>query len=255
MESLDEVGLGTMGITDSETIVHAIESGYRHLDTAQIYDNESVVGEGIARADIDRTSLFVSTKVWIDQLEYEAVIQSTRESLDRLGLEYIDMLYVHRPRGTYDPSETFAAFEELVNQGTVNRIGVSNFEVSQLQEARKRLDAPLFANQVEYHPLFQPDGILADAQDNDYYLVAYSPLANGRASEIPEVVDIAQNHAVTPEAVCIAWLTDKDNVVVIPKASSKAHLRANRDATTLKLNSTEKSRIDGIERTTEFFPE
>ena len=255
MDTLDAVGLGTMGIEDPATISLAIENGYRHLDTARIYDNESVVGEGVTRADLAREELFVATKVWIDQLEYDSVIRSATESLDRLGLEYVDLLYVHRPRGTYDPEATLAAFEALVERGVVDHVGVANFEVPQLEEARSRLEAPIFANQVEYHPLFQPEAALADAQERDYYLVAYSPLANGRAGEIPEVVDIARERGVSPETVCIAWLTDKDNVVVIPKASSEAHLRANRAAAELSLAPDESARIDGIKRENELFPE
>jgi 2,5-diketo-D-gluconate reductase B len=255
MDELDDVGLGTMGIEDPATIETAIDLGYRHLDTAQIYDNESVVGDGVSRADCDRSTLFVATKVWIDRFEYDDVIQSTIESLDRLGMEYVDLLYVHRPRGQYDPDETLAAFDELADRGRIEHVGVSNFEVPQLQVARDHLEAPIFANQVEYHPLFQPEAALEDAREHDYYLVAYSPLANGRAGEIPEVVDVAEAHDTTPEAVCIAWLTQKDNVVVIPKASSEAHLRANRDAVDLELDADEVARIDGVEREDELFPE
>ncbi|WP_199693901.1 aldo/keto reductase [Halococcus sp. IIIV-5B] len=255
MDTLDSVGLGTMGISDPESITLAIEAGYRHLDTAQVYDNESVVGEGIRWAEIDREDVFVATKVWIDQLGYDSVVQSVTDSLERLGMDSVDLLYVHRPRGEYDPEGTLEGFEELVDRGSVHHIRVSNFEVPQLKEARQHLQAPIFANQVEYHPLFQPTDALADAQANDYTLVAYSPLANGRAGDISEVVDIARTHDTTPEAVCIAWLTAKDNVVVIPKASSKAHLMANRDAAELQLSTNERTRIDDIERETELFPE
>lgn len=255
MDTLDRVGLGTMGIHDPTTITLAAENGYRHFDTAQVYDNESIVGDGLTHAGLDRKEVFVATKLWIDQLEYDLVKQSTIESLDRLGLEYVDLLYIHRPRGAYDPETTLNAFEELVERNQIGHIGVSNFEVSQLREARDHLDTRIFANQVEYHPLFQPEAALADAQDHDYYLIAYSPLANGRAGEIPEVVDIANDRDVTPEVICIAWLTEKDNVVVIPKSSSEAHLRANRDAATLTLNTDERAQIDGIDRENELFPE
>lgn len=255
MHTLDDVGLGTMGIDDLSVIETAIDIGYRHLDTAQVYDNESVVGNGVKRADLDRSDLFVATKIWIDRLGYDDAIASATESLDRLDMEYADLLYVHRPRSDYDPADTLAAFDELVDRGRIEHVGVSNFGVPQLEAARDHLDAPLFANQVEYHPLFQPVEALADAQEHDYYLVAYSPLANGRAGDIPEVVEIAATHGTTPQAVCIAWLTDKENVVVIPKSSSEAHLRANRDAVGLELAPEETARIDGIEREDEIFPE
>nr|WP_220132669.1 aldo/keto reductase [Halorhabdus salina] len=255
MDERQTVGLGTMGIDDPPTIETAIDLGYRHLDTAQIYDNEAVVGQGIERSTLDRDELFVATKVWIDKLAPQNVEKSTAASLDRLGLEYADLLYVHRPRGDYDPAETLPAFDELRERGEIEHVGVSNFTVDQLETARDHLEAPIFANQVEYHPLYQPTDALADAQAHDSYLVAYSPLANGRAGDIPEVVEIAEKHDVTPQAVCLAWLTAKDNLIAIPKASSEAHLRANRDAADLTLDPEDHAAVDDIEREDEIFPE
>ncbi|MFB6295479.1 MAG: aldo/keto reductase [Halobacteriales archaeon] len=255
MDELQDVGLGTMGIDDPATIETAIDLGYRHLDTAKIYGNEDAVGEGIARGGVDREDLFVATKLWIDQLAYDDAIHATKAALDRLGLETVDLLYVHRPRGQYDPADTLAAFDDLQDRGWIRHVGVSNFEGPQLEAAREHLDAPLFANQVEYHPLFQPTGALADAREHDYYLVAYSPLANGRAGEIPEVVEIAEKHGVTPETVPLAWLAAKENVTAIPKASSEAHLRANLEAAGVELDPADHDRLDGIDREDELFPE
>jgi len=244
-----------MGIEDPDTIATAIDVGYRHLDTAQIYENEDVVGDGVERADVDRKDLFVATKVWVDKLEPAAVERSTKASLDRLDMDSVDLLYVHRPRGDYDPQTTLPAFEALQDEGTIDHVGVSNFTVPQLETAREHLDVPIFANQVEYHPLYQPTDALEDAQTHEYYLVAYSPLANGRAGDIEEVVEVAEKHDVTPEAVCLAWLTAKDNLVTIPKASSERHLRANREAAALQLDPEDHALIDGIDREDEIFPD
>jgi len=255
MDELQDVGLGTMGIDDPATIETAIDVGYRHLDTAKVYGNEDVVGEGVVRSGIDREEVFLATKLWIDRLAYDDAIASAEERLDLLGVDYVDLLYVHRPRGQYDPAETLPAFEELRDRGWIEGVGVSNFEIPHLEAAREHLDAPIFANQVEYHPLFQPTDALADAREHGYYLVAYSPLANGRAAEIPEVVDVAGKHDIAPETVCLAWLAAKDNVVTIPKASSEAHLRANREAASVELDPDDHDRLDGIEREDELFPE
>jgi 2,5-diketo-D-gluconate reductase B len=251
---LPPVGLGTMGIEDEAVIKTAIDCGYRHLDTAQIYDNESVVGAGIAAADTDRADLTVATKLWIDALEASAVRPGTEASLDRLGLDAVDLLYVHRPRGDYDPETTLPAIEAVREAGLTEHVGLSNFEPEQLTVARDHLDG-IAAHQVEFHPLFWRESLLADAQEHGYPLVAYSPLAGGRVSEVPTIIDIAEAHDTTPAAVSIAWVTSYDNVVTIPKASSRAHLEANLAAADLELTAAEIERIEAIEREEELFPE
>ncbi|WP_254769206.1 aldo/keto reductase [Salinilacihabitans rarus] len=253
--NLPAVGLGTMGIEEPAPIETALELGYRHLDTAQIYGNEAVVGEAIARSDVPREALTVATKVWADSLAPADVRRTTAESLDRLGLASVDLLYVHRPIETYDPETTLPAFDALREAGTVRGVGLSNFTLADLGTAREVLDAPIAAHQVEFHPLFQPDALLDHARERGYPLVAYSPLAGGRVRDVEEVVAVAEKHDATPEAVSIAWLCGKENVVPIPKASSRAHLEANLAARDLDLDDEDVRAIDGIERTEELFPE
>lgn len=252
---LPPIGLGTMGIDDPDVIATALELGYEHLDTAQIYENEAVVGEGVARSGVPREEVNVATKVWADSLEPDAVRRTTAESLERLGLESVDLLYVHRPIETYEPEATLPAFDELYEAGVIGGVGLSNFTREELEVAQRILNAPIAAHQVEYHPLFQPETLLDHAREHGYPLVAYSPLANGRAGEIDEVVAVAERHDATPEAVCLAWLAAKEGVVPIPKASSRAHLEANLEAQDLELDSVDCDRIDGIARTEELFPE
>ncbi|ELY47793.1 aldo/keto reductase [Natronorubrum bangense] len=249
---LPERGLGTMGIDDPDPIETAIELGYRHLDTAQIYDNEAVVGEGIARAAVDRDDLVVATKLWIDQLD--RVAESTAESLERLGLECVDLLYVHRPKGAYDPDQTLPALADLQDAGVIDAIAVSNFELADLERFIDVLGEPPAANQVEYHPLFQPTDRLAHARKHDYPLVAYSPLSGGRVGTIEPVVDVAKRHAITPEQASLAWLTAK-GIHPIPKASSHGHLAANLEAIEVTLEAADLEAIDGLERERELFPE
>jgi 2,5-diketo-D-gluconate reductase B len=252
---LPPIGLGTMGIENPDAIATALECGYGHLDTAQIYENEAVVGEGLARSSVPREDVVVATKVWADSLAPDDVHRTTEESLERLGLEGVDLLYVHRPIEAYEPERTLPAFDELRRDGTIDGVGLSNFSISELETAREVLEAPIAAHQVEYHPLFQPEDLLAHARESGYPLVAYSPLANGRAGGIDAVVDVAEAHETTPEAVCLAWLAAKEGVVSIPKASSREHLEANLEALELELASDELERIDAVERTEELFPE
>ena len=233
----------------------ALDVGYRHLDTAQIYDNERVVGDGLAASGVDRDKITVATKVWADSLGPADVATSTEASLNRLGLDHIDLLYVHRPIETYDPAATLAAFDQLYEANTIGEVGLSNFTVDQLKTARKELSAPIAAHQVEFHPLFWSPEILNHAQTHNYQLVAYSPLAGGTVREIDVIVEIAATHETTPEAVALAWLLSKPNVVTIPKASSRRHLDANLQARQLRLTDDECRRVDEIDRTLELYPE
>jgi 2,5-diketo-D-gluconate reductase B len=253
--TLPPVGLGTMGVDDPTVIETAVDLGYRHLDTAQVYGNEAVVGEAVARSDVPRSELLVATKLWVTDLAAGDVRASARRSLDRLGLEYVDLLYVHRPRGSYDPERTLPALSELVEEGLVEGVGLSNFSVEELETAREHLDVPLAAHQVEHHPLFWRAELVADAREHGYPLVAYSPLASGRAFDLPPVREAAVAHGVSPAQVCLAWVLSREEVVAVPKASSEDHLRANLDARNLSLCEEEVARIDAIELEMELFPE
>ncbi|WP_101295014.1 aldo/keto reductase [Halegenticoccus soli] len=244
-----------MGIRDPETVATALELGYRHLDTAQIYGNEAVVGDGLAAADAPREEVFLATKVWADSLARDDAIETTRASLGRLDVDAVDLLYVHRPVGAYDPEETLAAFDRLRGEGTVRHVGVSNFSVDQLDEARSVLDSPLFAHQTEYHPLFRRPELVEHARRHGYYLVAYSPLAGGKVFDVPVLSAIAEKHGADEAAVSLAWLLGKENVVVIPKASGEAHLRANLTARELELDDGDAAAIESIDREVELFPD
>jgi 2,5-diketo-D-gluconate reductase B len=252
---LPPVGLGTMGIGDPDVIETALDVGYRHLDTAKVYGNEDVVGEGVRGSDVPREDVTVATKLWIDDLAPEAVRAGTETALEKLGLDRVDLLYVHRPRGDYDPRLTPPALDDLRSEGLTGEVGLSNFEPAQLEVARDSLDAPIAAHQVEFHPHHWSEALLADAQEHDYPLVAYSPLIGGAAFDDPVLQDVAEAHDATPAAVSIAWVLAHDNVVTIPKASSRAHLVANWEARHLELTDDEVSRIDAIETENELYPE
>ena len=246
------LGLGTWENTDADECVNAVETalemGYRHIDTAQIYGNEAEVGEGIAAADVDREDVFLATKVWIDDLDAEGVLETTRESLDKLGVEYVDLLYVHWPSRTYDPAETLGAFDDLVAEGLTDRIGISNFEPEQVDEAIETADNDIFANQVELHPLLPQEELREHCGERDVELVAYSPLARGKVFDVPVLQEIAEAHDASAAQVSLAWLREK-GVTAIPKATSEAHIADNWASLTLDLSDEEIERIDAIEET------
>jgi 2,5-diketo-D-gluconate reductase B len=245
------LGLGTWENRDPaecrEAVREALELGYRHIDTAQLYENEASVGEGIAAADVDREDVFLATKVGTDNLAYEDVLESTEESLAKLGTDYVDLLYVHWPVNTYDAEATLTAFQELYNEGSIRHVGVSNFEKRHLAEATEILDAPIFANQVECNPYLQQGTLRAHARNNDYWLVAYSPLARGAVLDDPVLADIAEKHDATVSQVTLAWLLSLERLVPIPKARGE-HVAENWAARDVDLDAEDMERIADLDR-------
>mgnify|MGYP002760322046 CR=1 FL=1 len=246
------LGLGTWENDDpaqcTESVANALDAGYRHVDTAQIYGNEAAVGKGIAESDVDRDDIFLASKVWIDELAPADVASSTRESLDKLGVDAVDLMYVHWPAGEYEPEETLPAFAELRDDGLVDRIGVSNFEPHHLDAATDALGEAPFANQVEMHPLLRQEELREYADANDVELVAYSPLARGEILDDPAIVDIAEKHGVSAAQVSLAWLREK-GVTAIPKATGIDHIRDNLASVDLTLDDEDVERIDSLGRT------
>jgi len=246
------LGLGTWENDDpaqcTESVANALDAGYRHVDTAQIYGNEAAVGEGIAESDVDRDDIFLASKVWIDELAPEDVASSTRESLDKLGVDSVDLMYVHWPAGEYEPAETLPAFAELRDDGLIERIGVSNFEPHHLDAATDALGEAPFANQVEMHPLLRQEELREYADANDVELVAYSPLARGEILDDPAIVDIAEKHGVSAAQVSLAWLRES-GVTAIPKATGIDHIRDNLASVDLELDAEDVAAIDELGRT------
>jgi 2,5-diketo-D-gluconate reductase B len=244
------LGLGTWQNDDPEECAAAVETalnlGYRHVDTAQAYGNEAAVGEGLAAADVDREDVFLATKVWTSELAYDDVVASTEASLEKLGVESVDLLYVHWPTHAYDPEETLAAFDHLYAEGRIDRIGVSNFEPTHLEEAVARTEAPVFANQVELHPLFQQRELRRVCADLGVEVVAYSPLARGAVFDDPVVQSVADDYDVSPAQVSLAWLREK-GVTAIPKATGADHIRDNWASLDLSLDGAAVDAIDAID--------
>lgn len=252
MSEFRRFGLGTYqlrGTQCAESVAAALNAGYRLIDTAQEYQNEGLVRVGIDRSDVDKDEVFVATKVSTANLAYEDVIETAQESAARLGVETIDLLYVHWPLNTYEHDETIGALNQLHMDGLVERVGLSNFRPDQLDAARRRLVPPLFAHQVECHPLLQQRELRAYARENNHWLVAYSPLARGVVSEVEALTEIGAAYDATPYQVSLAWLLAKDSVAVIPKATSTEHIRENLAALDIELTEAEVTRIDSIDRT------
>jgi len=248
---LPPLGFGTYRLTDPEdcatAVETALETGYRHVDTAEYYENERAVGEGIAASDVDRDEVVLASKVWRDRLTRDEFLESARERVDLLGVDTLDLLYVHWPLDTYDPAETLPALLEAREAGLTRQVGLSNFTPEQLDEAIDHLGEPPAAHQVEMHPLLQQTALRDHADRHDYQLVAYAPIARNDVANVPEIQQVAEKHDATPAQVSLAWVMAK-GVTAIPKSGTPTHIRDNYAARELALDEEDVARIDGIDR-------
>ncbi|WP_276258163.1 aldo/keto reductase [Haloglomus litoreum] len=248
-EDVPALGLGTWkltGDTATEVVTDAVEAGYRHVDTAQLYDNELEVGRGLRAADtdIDADEVFLATKVAPENCSYEDCVSSVRASKDRLG-RTPNLVYVHWPRAAYDAAETSRALDDLVDEGTTRAIGVSNFTVELLDEFLTHAEHAPLAHQFECHPLLPQDELVDACHERDVLPVAYSPVARGKALEHPVVQEVADEVDATPGQVCLAWLRAR-NVAAIPKTTG-GHLAENLQSRDVVLSDEQVERISAIE--------
>lgn len=242
------IGLGTWLLAGQKCICaveQALALGYRHIDTAQDYGNESEIGTGIRNADVSRSEIFLVTKVRPSNFSSTRTIQSTHDSLKALQTDYIDLLLMHWPNPSIPLAETLSAMVKLQRAGKVKNIGVSNFSPSLVKEAARY--APIFCNQVEYHPYLSQSPLLAQSRQMRYLLTAYSPLAKGRVTNEPEIKQIAAVHNKTPEQVTLRWLVQQ-GIAAIPKASSKVHLRTNLNVFDFELSETQMDSMRSLDR-------
>lgn len=245
-ESVPALGFGTWPLTGEACVrgvEHALALGYRHIDTAQGYRNEAEVGQGIRNSKVSREEIFLVTKVRPQNFIHTKTISSTHESLRLLGTEYVDLMLLHWPNVDVPLGETLGALRELQNAGSIRHIGVSNFSPALVEEARQH--ATIFCNQVEYHPYYPQDDLLAQARELDYLFTAYSPLARGKVLEDPALQAIGAAHGKTPAQVVLRW-SIQQNVATIPKAGSDEHRRANFDIFDFELSDNEMQTIHDL---------
>ncbi|HKK53434.1 MAG TPA: aldo/keto reductase [Myxococcota bacterium] len=223
--SIPGLGLGTwqlQGEVCAERVADALAIGYRHLDTAQAYENHAEVGRGLRASGIERDEVFLTTKLWRDNLEREAVFSSMEASLRELDTDYVDLLLVHWPHEAVDLEETLDAMRDLQARDRVRHLGVSNFTQSQVEEAAEI--APIVCEQAEYHPLLSQDPLLASLRARDMAFVAYSPLAHGRVFDQTVISEIARAHERSEAQIALRWLLQQPSVCAIPKAAQRDHL-------------------------------
>lgn len=243
------LGFGTWDLRGDEArrmVEAALEIGYRHIDTAQMYGNEAEVGAALKASGIARGELFVTTKIWPDRAQGGELQRAAQESLERLRLDQVDLLLLHWPSPDVPLAEIMAALSECAAKGWARTIGVSNFTAAMIEEAARLAGHPLAANQVEYHPFLAQRSVLDACRSHGMALTAYCPLARGKVFSDPTLVRISQRHGRTPGQVALRWLVQQDGVAAIPRSAKVEHARANFAIFDFALSETEMAEIAAL---------
>ena len=244
--SLPRLGLGTFrmqGDVCRAAVESALALGYRHIDTAEMYGNEDAIGAAIASARLPRKDLHVTTKVCVENLAPDAIRRAFDASQTKLGLETVDLYLVHWPSRNMNLPSVFETLLKLKEEGRARAIGVANFTLSLLKTTVEEIGAPIACNQVEYHVMLGQSKVKAYLDARKIPLVAYCPLAQGRAASDETLIRIGKKHNASGAQVALKWLLDQDDVAAIPKASRRESQQANLDALKISLDDDDRKAI------------
>lgn len=259
------LGLGTFRLKDQvviDSVRQGLELGYRHIDTAQIYGNEAEVGEALAQSGVARDELFITTKIWLENLAPEQLLTSLRDSLQKLRVGQVDLTLIHWPNPQATPSlaDSMKALLQAREEGLTRAIGISNFTVAQMQQAIDAVGAENIASQqIELHPFLQNRTVADFSRRNGIPVTAYMPLAYGKVMSDPVIGRIAAQHGVTAAQVALAWSLQM-GYSVIPSSTKRENLASNLQATSLRLTEQDMADIAALDRnerlvSPEFAPE
>ncbi|CAH6662170.1 2,5-didehydrogluconate reductase DkgB [Pseudocitrobacter vendiensis] len=250
--SIPAFGLGTFRLKDDVVIASvktALELGYRAVDTAQIYDNEAAVGQAIAESNVPREEIFITTKIWTENLSKEKLIPSLKESLKKLRSEYVDLTLVHwpSPNDAVSVEEFMHALLEAKKQGLTREIGISNFTIPLMEQAISAVGAEnIAANQIELSPYLQNRKVVDWASEHGIHITSYMTLAYGKALKDETIVRIATKHNATPAQVILAWAMG-EGYSVIPSSTKRENLASNLLALKLQLDAEDKKAIAALD--------
>ena len=248
---LPQLGYGVFQVPADgvvEPVLAALQAGYRSIDTAAVYGNEEGVGRAIAESGLQREDLFVTTKLWNDRQGYDSTLQAFEESLDRLGLEYVDLYLIHWPVPGQDKYvETWKAFEKLHADGRAKAIGVSNFQIAHLRRLFEETDVVPALNQIELHPNLQQPELRAFHAEHGIVTEAWSPLGrNNGLLDDPVLTSLAEKYGKTPAQIVLRWHVQLGNVT-IPKSVTPSRIRENIEVFDFELADDDMKAIEGLE--------
>lgn len=245
------LGFGTWelkGQLAKEAVHMALDTGYRHIDTARMYANEQEVGEGIAASSVAREEVFLTTKIFKDSLDAESLKKELDTSLHLLGTDYVDLLLIHWPSADVALEETLGAMDQARKAGKTKHIGVSNFTIELLDRAIKASASSIACNQVEYHPYLSQEKLLRFCRGKGVPLVAYCPLAKGRVPRDQTLQEIGEKYGKTGVQVAIRWFLQQDGVGAIPKSSDPSHIQSNFEVFDFELSEADMQRIGSLQQ-------
>ena len=240
------LGLGTWLLTGNtcvKTVKTALKLGYNHIDTAEIYGNQKEIGKAIK--GFPRDKLFITSKVWRDNLNYDDVLTACKNTLNDLGVKYLDQYLIHYPNRNISIKETFDALTKLYKEGKVKSVGVSNFTIRHLQDTIKIAQVPICVNQVEFHPLLYQKDLLNFCEKYNIKITAYSPLARTEVFDNILLKKLGRQYKKTAGQISLKWLLQK-SMIVIPKSSSEKHLTENMNIFDFELSEEDMDVIDNL---------
>lgn len=247
---LPAIGFGTWEIGSDEAakaaVLSALEAGYRVIDTARIYGNERGIGEAIRESGLKREEIFITTKLWNDDQGYDRALAACQQSLDKLGLDYLDLYLIHWP-ATSKRHESWQAFEKLQDDGLIKAAGVSNYTVEHLESLAERSEFTPAVNQVEFHPYIyeQQQPILEYCHDHDILMEAYSPLSRVSRSPRKAITDLARKKGKSPQQIVLRWCIQHDTLP-LPRSTNPDHIRSNLDIDNFELSDEDLAALDSV---------
>ncbi|MDM5227542.1 aldo/keto reductase [Cytobacillus sp. NJ13] len=245
---MPRIGLGVFKVEKEEELITAvkaaIETGYRSIDTASIYGNEEWVGEAIRQSGFNREELFITSKVWNSDQGYEAALKAFNTSLEKMGLEYLDLYLIHWPvEGKY--TETWRALEDLYKEGKIKAIGVSNFQISHLENLLKTAEIKPMINQIELHPKLAQTELRDFAAKHDMHIEAWAPLMQGGLFENEVLTEMAEKHGKSIAQIVLKWHL-QNGIIVIPKSTKPHRIKENADLFDFELSHQDMELIDSL---------